>query len=135
MYTYQVCFCSSNSANLELKWDPAKGSQLHPRKWPNQENLFWLRLNQILLNEKSVVKQNMNYCITIFRVYNRKLGQPMILAKKGTFFEKKGHQTFYHPLFNPFLSVLHQNKALHNFHKRGQHPIPGSIKSLIFFCC
>ena len=30
----------------------------------------------------------------------------------------------------PFLSVLHQNKALHNFHKRGQPPTVGHIKGL-----
>ena len=34
------------------------------------------------------------------------------------------HQSIY------FLSVLHQKKALHNFHKRGQLPITGFIKGL-----
>ena len=43
---------------------------------------------------------------------------------------KKGHKKFHHPLFNPFLSVLHQNKALHNFHKMGQDPIARCINSL-----
>ena len=39
-------------------------------------------------------------------------------------FLKKGHQKF-HPLpySIPVLSVLHRNKALYNFHKRGQHLI------------
>ena len=40
--------------------------------------------------------------------------------KTGTFFKKKkkkkkkGHPKFNHPLFNPFVSVLHQNKILHS---------------------
>ena len=38
--------------------------------------------------------------------------------KKGTF-QKKGPQKS-HPYSIPFLNVLHQNKALHNFCKRGQ---------------
>ena len=29
-----------------------------------------------------------------------------------------------------FLSVLHENKALQNFHKSGQHPIAGCMKGL-----
>ena len=35
---------------------------------------------------------------------------------------KKGPQKSS-PLFNPFLSILHQNKVLHNFCKRGQRSI------------
>ena len=50
--------------------------------------------------------------------------------KKGTFLKKK-HKKFHAsrpprpppPYSIPFLSVLHQNKALHNFHKRGQRSI------------
>ena len=49
--------------------------------------------------------------------------QRSILAKKVTFFKKKGAHEFHHPLFNPFLSVLHQDKVLHNFCKRGQYSI------------
>ena len=48
-----------------------------------------------------------------------------MLAKKGTFFSKKGHH--HHLQFNPFLSVLHQNKVLLNFHKRGQRLIAGRL--------
>ena len=51
------------------------------------------------------------------------------IGHKGHFFEKKGHQIFHRPLFNP-LSVLHQIKAMDNFYKRGQHPIVGHIKGL-----
>ena len=47
-----------------------------------------------------------------------------MLAKKGTFL-KKGHH--HHLQFNPLLSVLHQNKVLLNFHKRGQRLIAGRI--------
>ena len=44
--------------------------------------------------------------------------------KKGYFFWKKGPQKVHpSPLFNSFLSVLHHNKALYNFHKKGQRPI------------
>ena len=38
---------------------------------------------------------------------------------------KKGTKTFNTPYSNPFLSVLYQNKALHNIHKRGQCPKAG----------
>ena len=46
------------------------------------------------------------------------------------FFEKKGTKNLTTPYSIPFLSVLHQNKALHNFHKRGQRPTVGRIKGL-----
>ena len=65
----------------------------------------------------------------LVRAYSRNSGQHLIMARKGTFlwkkstFYKKGHQIF-HPSYSiPFLNVLHQNKALYNFHKRGQHSI------------
>ena len=41
--------------------------------------------------------------------------------KKDTFFGKKG--TKNPPLFNFFLSILHQNKVLHDSHKRVQRSI------------
>ena len=47
--------------------------------------------------------------------------QRSILAKND-FFEK-GNQKFHQPYSSPFVSVLHQNKALHNFCKRGQRSI------------
>ena len=58
--------------------------------------------------------------------------QRPILVKKGTFFwggggkkkkKKKGPKNLTTPNSNPFLSVLHRNRALHNFHKRRQRPI------------
>ena len=52
------------------------------------------------------------------------------IGQKSTFFEKKGRQKLPYPLFNPFWSILHQNKALHNFYKRGQRRITGRIKVL-----
>ena len=74
----------------------------------------------------------------IGRVLSRIFGQLPILAKMGVFLFvcffvfvlKKGNQKFHHPLFNPipFLSVLHQNKALNNFHKREQRQTAGRIK-------
>ena len=54
---------------------------------------------------------------------SRNLGQHSVLAKKGTFLKKR-HQKFHPTSYSiPFLSVLHQNKVLYNFHKRGQHLI------------
>ena len=78
----------------------------------------------------------------LVRAYSKNTGQRSIFARKGTFYEKgelfmkkghffekralflkKGHQNF-HPSYSiPFLSVLHHNKALYNFRKRGQHSI------------
>ena len=48
------------------------------------------------------------------------------------FFWKKGHQKKFTtaPYSIPFLSIWHQNKALHNFHKMGQHPISWHMKGL-----
>ena len=53
---------------------------------------------------------------------SRKLGQHLILIKQSTFF-KKGTNNFTTPYSMPLLSVSHQNKAFHNFHKGRQHPI------------
>ena len=58
------------------------------------------------------------------------LVQRPILSKKSTFFEKKGTKNFTTPYSTPFVSVLYQNKALHNFQKRGQHLIGTCIKGL-----
>ena len=63
------------------------------------------------------------------RAQSRKLEQRPILAKKDTFF-KKGTKTYTTPYSIHFLSVLHQNKGLHNFHKMGQHPIVGHMEGL-----
>ena len=57
------------------------------------------------------------------RTYSRNLGQHSILAKKDTFFGKKGTKSFTPPFSIPFLSVVHQNKALYNFRKMGQYSI------------
>ena len=46
--------------------------------------------------------------------------------KKGRFFCRKGTKNFtpYPSLYSiPFLIVLHQSKALYNFHKYGQRSI------------
>ena len=64
----------------------------------------------------------LHYINTSFlRTYSRKLGQHPILAKNGTFLEKKGTKNF---------KTLQNLKALHNFHKRWQHPIAGHIEGL-----
>ena len=56
-------------------------------------------------------------------VLSGNIGQCPILARKGTFFEKKKKKCTksYIPSYPiPFPSVFHQSKALHNFQKRGQ---------------
>ena len=45
-------------------------------------------------------------------------------------FEKMVPKIFSTPYSIPFLSILHKNKALHNFHKRGQHPTVEAMKGL-----
>ena len=71
---------------------------------------------------------------SITKAYSRNLWQRSILARKGTcltgnFYEKwtlflkKGPKNFTLPYLIPFLSVLHQNKASHNFCKRRQRSI------------
>ena len=46
------------------------------------------------------------------------------MKKNGILFWKKGSQNFYPcPYSIPILSVLHENKALHNFRQGGQHLI------------
>ena len=52
------------------------------------------------------------------------------ISQKGHFFKKKVTKNFPTPYSIPFLSVMHQNKALHNFHKRRQHPNATYIKGL-----
>ena len=42
------------------------------------------------------------------------------IGQKGHFLWKKGTTNFTTPYLNQFLSVLDENKALYNFHKRGQ---------------
>ena len=43
------------------------------------------------------------------------------IGQKGHFLKKKkkGHQKFHHHYSIPLQSDFHQNKTLHNFHKRG----------------
>ena len=48
------------------------------------------------------------------------------IGQKGHFFEKN----FTTSYSISFLSVLHRNKALYNFHKRGKRTIAGYIKGL-----
>ena len=44
-------------------------------------------------------------------------------GQNGHFFlKKKGTKNLTTPYSVPFLSVLHQNKTLHSFHKRGDRP-------------
>ena len=52
------------------------------------------------------------------------------IGQKGQFFGKKATKNFTTSYSIPFLGVLQQNKALHNFHKTGQHLIVRCIKGL-----
>ena len=70
------------------------------------------------------------------RAYSTNLEQNSILARKGTFLSKKatilkkGPQNLplpLHPYSIPVLTVLHQNKALHNFCKMGSIPQSNTI--------
>ena len=54
------------------------------------------------------------------RISSRTFGQLPILAKMGILFLKKGTNNLSTPYSISFLSVLNQNKTLHNFHKRRQ---------------
>ena len=57
----------------------------------------------------------------LVRTYSRNLRQRLILARKDTFYEKRAPKISPpspSPYSVSFLSVLHQNKALHNFCKR-----------------
>ena len=57
------------------------------------------------------------------RAYSRNIKRHSIF-KKSTFYAKKGDQPLPYPPYSiPFLSVLHQNKALHNFRKSEQYSI------------
>ena len=63
------------------------------------------------------------------RAYSKNLGQRFDIGQKGHFFTIKGHFFWKKgpknppPYSTPFLSILHQNKALHNCCKRGQRSI------------
>ena len=83
-----------------------------------------------------VYKMYTKVCRDVGREYSRNLQQHSRLARKGTFYEKSAifyeKNTFFEiraPKISPtpysitFLSVLHQNKALYNSCKGGQHLI------------
>ena len=60
--------------------------------------------------------------------YSRKLGHRSILARTGSFFEKRAPKILRlppspHTYSILFLSDLHRNKALYDFRKRGQRSI------------
>ena len=56
----------------------------------------------------------------MIRGYSRNLGQHSNLARKKRYFLKKGTKNVTPLYLIPFLSLLHQNKALKNFWKRRQ---------------
>ena len=78
----------------------------------------------MLKDECSVTKFHLfrGTFLNAHRDSSRKLGRRPISAKKDTFLNKKGTKNITTSYLIPFLSVLHQNKALYNFHKKRQHP-------------
>ena len=68
--------------------------------------------------------------MSLVREYSRNLGQRSILARKDTFLKRRAPQFYPLPYSIPFLSVLHRNKALYNFRKKGQRSIVERIIGL-----
>ena len=68
-------------------------------------------------------KVSLGHLRVAVRAYSRNLWQHPILAKKGT-------KNFPTPYSIPFLSVLHENKVLHNFLEWGQRATAVRIKGL-----
>ena len=87
--------------------------------WPFN---FYVLQTKVLIHFKNwIYTSSSNHfiwlCLLLWYIvgaYSRNIGQHSILARKGT----KNFTPF--PYSVPFLSVLHQNKALYNFCKRGQ---------------
>ena len=85
-----------------------------------------LFLRPILLYSSPVLLLNI-YLYIIYIYINQ--GSVQYWPKTTLFLKKKGPK-ISPPLYSiPFLSVLNQNKALHNFHRRGQHPIANGLKN------
>ena len=59
--------------------------------------LNWRRIRRQILQNQTIVTLKLSSGPNL-----EKLRQCLILAKKGTFSEKKEHQIFHHPLLNPF---------------------------------
>ena len=64
--------------------------------------LFHTLFSKNHLNPQVSIKKMVNKHT---RAYYRNLGQHLILARKGTFFEKK-YAKYFTPLFNPFLKYF-----------------------------
>ena len=93
----------------------------------------WVKDNALFLTVTMQIRAfplNLVTSIKNFQKTKKRSFQKSDIDQKGQLFWKNGHQKFYHPYSMPFLHVLHQNKALHNFHKTGQNPIAGCIKPL-----
>ena len=81
-----------------------------------------------ILHWKSAKKSKVR--VVLGTNFGPRLGKHPILAKKGTFHEKRGTKNFTSPYSIPFLSVLHQNKTVHNVLKMGQRLTAVGIKDL-----
>ena len=84
--------------------------------------IFYQFHEQIYSNVSKIhfEKKNSNYLmLKTNRAFSRNLRQHSILARKDTFYEK----SLLPPNPTPFLKILHQNIALHDFPKRRQHLI------------
>ena len=76
---------------------------------------------QFSLLELQVFEFTKSYCYCICRTWSKKLGQYPILVKNSTFFKKSVQNNSPPRIQSQFLSILNQNKTLHNFHQSGQH--------------
>ena len=90
------------------------------------EGIDWVLIQAGFLMKQSftiIISERFNFIPHIpIRASSRRLGQCPIFAKRTFFFfffEKKGTKHFTIPSSIHFLIVLHQNKAMHNFHERG----------------
>ena len=86
--------------------------------------LLLIRFYQVQ-NIKSITYLTVSHKPTVEWTYHyqiENLGSFQYWPKWASFFWKKGSKNLTTLYSIPFLVVLHQNKALHNFHKRRQRP-------------
>ena len=83
------------------------------------------KLSEAYASVHAEIKVFVKPCIYIQGIFS-KFRAAFDIGQKGTFlwkrelFKKRAPKIFPTPYSTTFLSVLHQNKPLHNFRKRGQ---------------
>ena len=112
--------------NLLYEWVKLKHTTFLLIRFYHVENIKCITIFNSLTDIEQIVK----FDVMMGRASSRKFGQLPISAKIGNLSWKKGTKNFTIPYSISFLSALHQNKTLHNFHKRGQGLTVGRIKGL-----